>query len=657
MSYFCRDETIKKATSICEKEITELFNIWDETGIKNDVLNTYADQVINHLVGLMKDMVGESVQKRTDLCKNVKTLAHSARKISKELGMDFSTDSYNDLPLMELEVKLREQVEHLQHLKSQRIKYIQDLLAKEVDICKKMGAKPIGFESDLPTEQEIKKFENHVNLQEIERTRLSEIFKETRKSIIKMMEELQINPALDFERVVIHDHNSFILSQNNMAKLRDLKERLKDQVEQAKVQAQEKRETLMALWDYLDEPMETRQEFLDIYSGFSLTTINALNAEIKRCKEKRSENVANYVKKIRMEIENLWKLCKYSELQKKSFTAMKCQTYTEDLLTLHEMEAENLRKFYNSNRKIFELLNEWEVQFEKLKELDLRANDPDRYHNRGGQLLMEEKERKAVEKKLPKLENQLCALVDEYEDVQKKTFLIHGYSLREFMNYSRENYEVEKENMKLARKQAKDKSAKKTPLSTSKRTPGTSMLRITPASTNRLRTPGVSNMSRITPLAKRKLPYDVSPNSEHKKRAISTDKHKSTFVCNKVRRSGRVAGGINMNGSGRVRNINKRKRKSKSDTTLSVSSYGNFQEHLENRDELRSSILPDEVNKKFAGPTPIKTPIKPMRRKVLAVSTPAIANTTRTLRGTPRNPKLASTPRLIPAKNSSPIEI
>ena len=47
-------------------------------------------------------------------------------------------------------------------------------------------------------------------------------------------------------------------------------------------------------------------------------------------------------------------------------------------------------------------MDEWEVQFEKLKELDQRANDPDRYHNRGGQLLMEEKERKAVEKVLEK---------------------------------------------------------------------------------------------------------------------------------------------------------------------------------------------------------------------------------------------------------------
>lgn len=64
------------------------------------------------------------------------------------------------------------------------------------------------------------------------------------------------------------------------------------------------------------------------------------------------------------------------------------------------------------------------------------------------------------------------------------------------------------------------------------------MLRITPAS-NRLRTPG-TNMSRVTPAAKRKLPYDKSPNTtEHKKRVVGTaEKHK--VISSKVRRSGRV---------------------------------------------------------------------------------------------------------------------
>lgn len=92
-----------------------------------------------------------------------------------------------------------------------------------------------------------------------------------------MMEELGISPALDFEMMVCCDHGNFIYSQNNMTKLKDMKERLTNQVEHAKSQAQDKRESLIALWDYLDEPLEVRKNFLDTHSGYSLFTLNAVS--------------------------------------------------------------------------------------------------------------------------------------------------------------------------------------------------------------------------------------------------------------------------------------------------------------------------------------------------------------------------------------------
>ena len=92
-----------------------------------------------------------------------------------------------------------------------------------------------------------------------------------------MMDELQISPDLNFERLVCQDFNNFILSPNNMSQLKDLKERLKDQVDQAKIQIQEKKETLTSLWDYLDEPIENREAFLETHTGFSSTTLNAVS--------------------------------------------------------------------------------------------------------------------------------------------------------------------------------------------------------------------------------------------------------------------------------------------------------------------------------------------------------------------------------------------
>ena len=49
-------------------------------------------------------------------------------------------------------------------------------------------------------------------------------------------------------------------------------------------------------------------------------------------------------------------------------------------------------------RKIYDLVQEYESIIEQMKILDRRAMDPDRLHNRGGQLLAEERERKIANK-------------------------------------------------------------------------------------------------------------------------------------------------------------------------------------------------------------------------------------------------------------------
>lgn len=46
---FFRNCVLEKAKTLCNTRIPELFNVWEETGIKNEVLSTYSDQVLNHL--------------------------------------------------------------------------------------------------------------------------------------------------------------------------------------------------------------------------------------------------------------------------------------------------------------------------------------------------------------------------------------------------------------------------------------------------------------------------------------------------------------------------------------------------------------------------------------------------------------------------------
>ena len=93
------------------------------------------------------------------------------------------------------------------------------------------------------------------------------------------MAELNISPSLDFERLVCNDYDNFVYTADNMSKLKDMRNDLKAQVEDAKQQAAEKREELIALWSYLDEPEYFREAFLREHSGHSVTTITTVSFE------------------------------------------------------------------------------------------------------------------------------------------------------------------------------------------------------------------------------------------------------------------------------------------------------------------------------------------------------------------------------------------
>lgn len=68
-----------------------------------------------------------------------------------------------------------------------------------------------------------------------------------------------------------------------------------------------------------------------------------------------------------------------------------------------------------------------------MEALEAKANDPNRFNNRGGQLLKEEKERKAISSKLPKIEQQITELVQAYEAKENTAFLVFGEDILKSM--------------------------------------------------------------------------------------------------------------------------------------------------------------------------------------------------------------------------------
>lgn len=57
------------------------------------------------------------------------------------------------------------------------------------------------------------------------------------------------------------------------------------------------------------------------------------------------------------------------------------------------------------------MIEQRKVLWDRMAALEAKASEPGRYNNRGGQLLKEERERKTIANKLPKIEAELTELV------------------------------------------------------------------------------------------------------------------------------------------------------------------------------------------------------------------------------------------------------
>ncbi|XP_046598556.1 protein regulator of cytokinesis 1 [Neodiprion lecontei] len=186
-------------------------------------------------------------------------------------------------------------------------------------------------------------------------------------------------------------------------------------IEAEKQEAEKKRNQLKVLWNYLDVPAKQRDEFLDRNKRYTASTRKAIEDEIKRCEQQKSEIIASNVSDLRSQIEVLWKLCHFEEEDREAFKPFHDQTFTEDLLMLHEEELQRLHKYYETNRKLFQLAEEQDERNQELIDLEQRAESPDRYYTRRDERDENEQRIEDIQQELLNIENQLKFLVDDYE--------------------------------------------------------------------------------------------------------------------------------------------------------------------------------------------------------------------------------------------------
>ncbi|BEJ16879.1 hypothetical protein CspHIS471_0602800 [Cutaneotrichosporon sp. HIS471] len=242
-------------------------------------------------------------------------------------------------------------------------------------------------------------------------------------------------------------------------------------------------ERIEPLWDRLKVEPEYIHSFTERNVGSGLESITAYEEELDRMLEKRKASLSTFIINVRKEVAELQNALLLSEEEKGQFGAFINDEYSEELLEEHEEEAARLRSQLETSGVHLARVKEWLAIKADEEELERSAADPNRFKKRGTAMLQEERMRKRVEKRKPKIEADLLASLPAWEEEHGRPFLARGQRVVDII----EDAIAAKEAAREAKKRAKlglgptvPPRARATPAAGSRSQPGTSRKRELP---------------------------------------------------------------------------------------------------------------------------------------------------------------------------------
>lgn len=230
----------------------------------------------------------------------------------------------------------------------------------------------------------------------------------------------------EFEKSALNE-GEFPVTKENLNALHEWKIRLINQFEEEHKIIENLKQKIIELWDKLAVSAESRRELLHkisekharkyIVTEVSLTCSCILNysqltssnmfyiisllqlqMELHKLEKLWKQKIRQDVLDMRKEIIGLWVECHVGKSQRDRFIAFNSEVFDEELMTVHRDEIKRLKQLQREIMELGELAIKWSEMKDKFTEMEMSNKNVNRFNNRGGNLLREEKERKKHQK-------------------------------------------------------------------------------------------------------------------------------------------------------------------------------------------------------------------------------------------------------------------
>ncbi|XP_044260499.1 protein regulator of cytokinesis 1-like [Tribolium madens] len=448
-------------------------------------LDQYVKIFIHQIENLYEDLIADmdTIQEKTydQIMKSLQKL----EDLCRDLHLQIPTFNYEGIPLCELHRQISLKVEEYEVLAQIRRRELSELSQKQVKLCASLGRAPRPLEeSPLPLPSQLEDFRAYVEGLETEALEREEIFFQLKEKIVEIVTELDVCPNLEFEKDLLNLTNTQVMiTDAEMAQLREFHDQLVTRLSSVKEEIGELRSKIDDLWKKLEIDMVERDIFLQNNTGHSLKTLDALKIELNRLEEMKKANLRNFIEKQRAELVELWDKCHCTQEQRDVFTFYHSECFNEDLFELHDREIEKWKRYYEEHIDIFTLLEEFKQLWAEHLELEMNSGGANRYKNRGGLLLLEEKNRNKLKKQLPLVEESLRNLAQVHYLRIGQEFYTFGQTIPDYIQQLHQDKEKEFKQKLSAKKQQREQQSHRmvtptslTPRHCSKRkVPGTTM--------------------------------------------------------------------------------------------------------------------------------------------------------------------------------------
>ncbi|XP_026859853.1 protein regulator of cytokinesis 1a isoform X3 [Electrophorus electricus] len=490
-----------ESVACLNKALSRLKDIWEEIGIPEDQRLQRTDAVKMHIKNLLDMMIAEEEGLKKRLLSSIGSCRKELSGLCEELGLPPFEDE-EGLTMLQLEKEIRTRLKVMLKQKSQRMSELKTLMQQDRELCDVLCDNPYTIDPDrVPSAQQLEDYRQHIATRNKEKECRHAEFVTIKRQIVACMEDLEQMPDTSFEReVVCEDEEAFCLSTENITALKVLLSQLENQKARIETMCVSYRCRIGELWERLHVPQEERETITEHITSSRKRDMDALQTELERLEELKMKNIKSVVEIVRGEISLLWEKCFYSLQQRQAFTPYYDDAFTEELLAAHEQEQQCLKEHYESHRELYDGVNSWQNNWSLFQELEKKATDPSRFHNRGGNLLREEKQRAELQKSLPKLERSLKSQIEQWEAEQGKEFQVNGQCFTQYVEEQWNLHHLEKEREKLERQMKKSKQTEEDMLyGTALRTPTKRRLAGTPTPGKARKLNTTSSIASFTP--------------------------------------------------------------------------------------------------------------------------------------------------------------